>query len=329
MKSSWPLSWQHFNAQHEETEKHVSHKTGSYQGLSTTALYTSHEDLERIFSHELIQGSFLDLGCGSGETSLYYGSLFPERQSFGIEFEESRLKIGEAFKARHLIKNVTFYYGDLLILPIPEVDTYFLYFPTGPVLDRILTSLYKGQKSFRLVAIESHGDLFPRLDLENWLSIKAEIPLTSPRHHSHARIYERFFESRSDDLYPFTLSYEKAYLLIEEDGKTWIGETFGLEWTSGDRFELLTPPRTISWKNVKKMMLSSDFDQETQMIVKLRREGSVVITTRDYRYEGFIRKIIVKPTFGLEISNGKKIEWKDILTITQGSLLCYDSSSAF
>lgn len=326
MKSSSLLNWEYFKSRHEAIEKSIENRPGAYQGIRPEALYTSHEDLKQIFSHELIQGTFLDLGCGSGETCLYYGSLFPERQSIGIEFQTERLKVGEEFKIANSLHHVSLIQGDLLKIEIPEADTYFLYFPTGPVLDRVLTTLYAGQKPFRLVAIESHGDLFSRLELENWLSLQAEIPLSSQRHHPMARIFEREFLIRDPSLLPFTVSFENRYLLIEDQKEVWVGETIGLEWTNDDRFELMTPPRTIFWKSVKKMMLFSDFGPEAQLLLKLRSQGKVIIMTRTKKLQGFIRKITINPSFGLEISSGEKVEWSEILTIFQESILCYESS---
>lgn len=329
MKSSLPLNWELFKSTHPESEKNISGRPGSYKNLSAEALYTSVEDLREIFKHPLINGKFLDLGCGQGMAPLLYGNLFPDRASAGIEFESERLKVGELFRKEHDLENVSLIHADLLTTSIPRADTYFLYFPTGPVLDRLLTELYKRNHSFTLIAIESHGDLLPRLDLENWLTQKGEIPLKSCRHHPSARIYQRNFSQRPDTSLPFTLSYQNYHLLIEEGGDLWLGDTFGMEWTEGDRFELLTPPRTIFWKNVKKMMVFSELDKRLQLLTALRTKGEVTVATANAEYPGFIRKIVVSPTFRLEISSGQQVEWEKILTITQGHFQCYESSSDF
>lgn len=329
MKSSLPLNWDHFKSSHQETEKNISDRPGSYKDLSAEALYTSYEDLKEIFNHPLIKGKLVDLGCGHGMAPLLYGHLYPDRESSGIEFELERLLVGESFKLSHEPNNVNLIHADLLKSTIPQADTYFLYFPTGPVLDHILTELYHNKHFFCLVAIESHGDLFPRLDLENWLTVKDEISLKSPRHHPAARIYVKTPAHRNENLLPFTLSYQNHFLLIDDENDSWIGETYGMEWAGADRFELLTPPRTIFWKNVKKMMLQSDLDKRLQLVTSLRSQGEVSVTTAKAKYTGFIRKIVVSPTFRLEISSGQQVEWEKILTITQGHLQCYESSSDF
>jgi SAM-dependent methyltransferase len=327
MKSSSLLNWEHFNSRHFETEKNISKRQGSYQGLNADAMYTSLEDLEALFSHKLISGRFIDLGCGHGRSALFYADLFPERESIGIEFEKARLDVGESFSIKNKLFNARLYHLDLLTCDIPDGETYFLYFPTGPVLDRILSVLYQKTSAFILIAIESHGDLLPRLDLENWLHAVSEVPLKSARHASCARIYQRHLVTRDDSLLPFTLSFRRHFLFIKDLQDVWIGESFGMEWVTDDRFELQTPPRTINWKNVKKMMVWDDLHALYQLAVDLRARGEVSITSSMGDYEGFIRKIIIEPVFRLELSTGQQVEWNKIFTITQESSLCYESSS--
>lgn len=321
MKSSSLPFWEHFKHHHISIEGEVGEQHGSYKGLSKEALSTHPDDLINIFSSPLITGTFVDLGCGTAESVLTYAHLYPERKAIGVEFEEARLLAAKNF----LPENAELIHGDLLTCQIPIGDTYFLYFPTGPVLDRVLTELYESKRNFLLVVIESHGDLIPRLQLENWLHEVSEIPLQSQRHYHSAKIFKRGPETRSDELLPFTKSFKKEFMLVND----WVGETFGLEWTSDTRFELQTPPRTIDWKDVKKLMILDDFSPLERKILLLRREGELEIQLADRILTGFIRKIILKPALALEISNGEKVEWTKILTIRKDSLLCYDSSQVY
>lgn len=329
MKSSLPLYWEHFNLPHGMIENNVKLREGSYQGLLQEALYTSREDFLTLFGHPLVQGTFIDLGCGAGEGCLLYGSLYPDRKSIGVEFEEARLNYGRDFREQFNLLNVDLQQADLLTSTIPSGDTYFLYFPTGMVLDRILSELYRSKSFFRLVVIESHGDLFPRLDLENWLTLKEELPLQSARHHSQARIYERNQLLRDDALNAFALSFKNKYLFIQDHDEVWIGESRGLTWTREDRFELLTPPRTVFWRNVNSWSNWDGLPPLQKLVVELRSEGELEIIGVNFKISGFIRKIIVHPTFHLEISTGEKVEWEKILTINKGSRLCYASSQYF
>ncbi len=326
MSSSLPRYWEHFNPPHKEIEEEVTARSGSYQGLSSEALYTSRNDFLSIFRHPLIQGKLVDLGCGTGEGCLLYGSLFPERQAVGVDFEKARLFYGEKFRKKFKITNVELLHANLLTDSIPEGDLYFIYFPTGPVLDRILFELYQHQRNFYLIAIESHGDLLPRLGLENWLSLKDKIPLDQARHYPYACLYERNSQCRDSSLLPFELSFKRQFLLIRERNEVWIGDTYGLEWTLEDRFELLTPPRTIYWKNVIAVISKEDLSEEEAFATQLRQEGELEFQTVNGKTQGIIRKIIKTPTFRLEISTGEQVEWNEILTIKKGSHLCYVSS---
>ncbi|WP_408096110.1 class I SAM-dependent methyltransferase [Peredibacter sp. HCB2-198] len=318
---------EHFKFDHDAIEALVESRNGSYKGLNQAALYTSREDFQSIFSHPLVTGTFVDLGCGTGEGCLLYSWLYPERSAIGVDFEQSRIEAGLKMKEELKLEQVSLFRQDLLHSNIPRGDTYFLYFPTGMVLDRILNELYQSSHDFRIVAIESHGDLFSRLEKENWLNLVAEIPLKSERHHPMAHIYERTFKPRDPSLLPFKLSFLRAFLLIEENDYAWLGESYGMEWTFEDRFELLTPPRTIHWNQVKEVLSFDQVDVKFQRALELRQLGEVTVKTLSSEFKGHIRKVIVRPTFHLEISSGEKVEWSHIVTITQGSILCYDSSS--
>lgn len=327
MKSSWPRSLEHFKFDHALIENGVGDQNGSYQGLSASALYTSREDFLAIFSHPSITGTFVDLGCGTGEGCLLYNYLYPERSSIGVDFESSRIEAGLRIKEKLKLSGVSLLKQDLLKDLLPIGDTYFLYFPTGMVLDRILHELYRSQRFFRLVAIESHGDLFPRLAKETWLKLVTEIPLTSERHHPMARIFERQEVERSKSLIPHEISFVEKYLLVQDNGFQWIGESLGLEWSYGDRYELLIPPRTIHWSEVQGILSFDQIPVKYHEALRIRRMAEVTIRTADSVFTGHIRKIIIEPTFHLEISSGEQVEWNHIVTITQGSTLCYASSS--
>jgi SAM-dependent methyltransferase len=329
MKSFLPPSWELFNSQHEQFEENVNNQATSYRGLSFEALYTSDEDLLNLFNHSQVEGTFCDLGCGSGRAALFYGCLFPNRRAIGIELQKSRIDSGIAFAKTHEIQNVELIHADLMDVKIPLADTYFLYFPTGPVLDRVLSELYQTNYSFKLLVIESHGDLFERLSLENWLKLSAELPLTSPRHYPMARLYQKSPEPRNTSLLPFEISYRERFLVIQQNQEEWLGESMGLEWTHEDRFELKTPPRTIHWRDVKKVIRSEEIDSKYLKALHIRRLGEVKIQTLTHTTQGFIRKIIITPTFHLELSSGEKVEWEKILTISQDTQICYESLPPF
>lgn len=284
-----------------DLEEDVSDQSGSYKGLSPEALYNSLEDFIALFNSGYAQGTFADLGCGTGVSCLTYGALFPERKSIGVEFEASRLSYAKSFIRENNVSNVELIEGDLLTSPIPDADTYFLYFPTGPSLDRILTVLYQKNHHFRLIVVESHGDLIPRVFKENWLKEVGRVPLFSPRHNPEIFIFEKTPSKRLDSLEPFTLSYQRKYLILREGQEEWVGETYRMEWSHDEEFDLLVPPRRITWKNVTGIMELEAFPEFIQQALLDRYNGIKVKNS-------FIRKIFVKPSFALELSTGERIE---------------------
>lgn len=327
MKSSWLQFSEYFRELHQRIEKNVADEVGSYKDLSFEALYTSQEDYRKIFSHPEIQGTMVDLGCGVGVGCFTYHELYPNRTSIGVEFTAARYQAAETFRQTHDLQGISFLHQDLLTCEIPFGDTYFLYFPTGAVLDRILSVL--SSRPFKtLVAIESHGDLLPRLALENWLTSCSEIHLSSTRHCPHARIFTNNSEPRSGKLWPFDLSFVDQVLEISSPEGHWLGESFQMEWQQGELFNLKTPPRTIAASAIQRTWERADLERNIQLLLRLRHLGEVEVELNQRRIKGMIRKIFISPSFALELSGGEKVEWKDIQTISQGSQICYDYHSS-
>ena len=178
---------------------------------------------------------------------------------------------------------------------LPLADTYFLYFPTGIVLDRILSELQK-REFFKLIVIESHGDLFSRLEKVSWLNCIQDIPLSDQRHSTVSKVYQKRL-----DLHEY--SFLERYLIIkDQNGEEWIGESYGLEWLGQNLFGLLTPPRTIDASQVQSVKIFSDFSLEIQNALKFRSLGGLIKGCP-------IRKIFLSPRFKLEISTGEQVEW--------------------
>lgn len=326
MKSFLHQFWDRFNLAFNQVEISTDKTENSYLGLSYEALYTSKEDLELIFNDKNVTGTFLDLGCGQGQTVLYYAIKFPDRKALGIEFQKSRFDFSVSIQDEFEIKNVHLIMDNLLSCKIPKADTYFLYFPSGYILDRVLTELYEGNNAFHLIVIESHGDLIPRIEKENWLELVQEIKLSSKRHYPKAKIYKRLFCDRDPNLRPHFFSFQKRFLIIHDNEITWIGESFQMEWVGGDQFNLKNPPRTICWRDVKKMMCFDDFDSLTKFVVSLRNLGELSFLVEGFTIQASIRKIIMEPTFMIELSTGQRLQWEEISSISRGLELCYDSS---
>ncbi len=323
MKSSLTPLLESFKSKLLKAELEISDTPESYRGLSLEALCTPIEDLLQIFEDPLVVGSWVDLGSGFGHSVLAYAERFPERKAIGMEIEFARIEVARALAEVRSLP-CQFIEGDLLTDPIPYGDIYFLYFPQGHVLDRILSELSK-KKDFLLIAIESHGDLFPRLQKETWLDIVREVPLTSMRHHPSARFFRPNKNSRVlAGLHSY--SFHEKIFLLKDDETLWWGESLGL-CASGDQYLLKHPPRTICESELVKIMTKDEIDAVGNFLLTLRRRGELQISVDNNVFIGALRKIIVWPAFSVEFSSGERVEWSRVNWIKQGNHLCFESSS--
>ena len=306
----------------EVIEGEVADLIGSYKGLSEEALLTSHDDFKRIFSHLPKGKTWVDLGSGHGLGPLTFAKLFPEKKAVGVEFDLARYEASVRSLDKSCLTNVQFIHADLLTCQIPEGNFYFLYFPTGIVLDRILNYLGNLIENFYFIAIESHGDLLPRLKKEKWLKIHSEIPLTSARHYPNAVIFEKL-SLKGPDLHD--LGFQEKFLLLKDQSSAWLGESFGLEWVRDNEYLLLTPPRTISEFQVRDVLDLQNIPIEFHSALLLRKLGMLTFHRMADVKHSYIRKIFISPSFKLELSSGEQVEWSEIKQIYWENILCYDS----
>lgn len=315
-----------FSIDYHSIEEAVDDRPGHYKNLDPQALYTSLEDFYRIMTSPYCSGTWVDLGAGVGESVLMYGSLFPERKAVAIERAYSRVVAGNTVRERLGLTNTEIQEGDLLSCEIPTADTYFLYFPTGHILDRVLVELRKIDFN-SLIVIESHGDLLPRLMKENWLQPIGEIVLSSARHFPSAVVFSKVPATFQKSLHD--VSFKQCCLFIKDDENSeWIGESFELEWLKDDVFHLNIPPRTIQEKDVIRIVGREELSPKLRLMMDIRRKGEVEIKVANRMFRGFIRKILVKPAFRLELSSGEWIQWEDIQSISASDKICYESSLA-
>jgi len=153
-----------------------------------------------------------------------------------------------------------------------------------------------------------------------------EVELSSPRHSPVARIYRKK-ETLLQRPELFNRSFLHNYVSVSEtSGEEWIGETFGAEWIGEEKFNLKTPPRTVSHSSLK-FLKASELCSLTHFLCELRNRGEIVLVTPTGVLTGEIRKIFVRPAFCLELSGGQKVKWVDILELSLKGHRCYDSSS--
>lgn len=309
-----------------ELEQEVLEREGNYKGLEAEALLTSQADFETIFTKLIRPKSWVEFGSGYGLGPLLFANKFPEAKSTGIEFEKVRYETSLKLLAESGLKNVSLHYLDLLTSEIPISDYYFFYFPTGHVLDRILSELGKMEHEFRIVVIESHGDFLERLKFEEWLEKEDEVKIHSARHHDHAVIFKKI-KKRETNI--FDHSFQEHFLIIKDEYGRWIAESQYLEYHSQTSISLKIPNRTVLIDSVEEWVRLECVSDVFWPALKWRKLGEVKIETDKAVYHGFIRKIYVSPFFELEISSGPKVKWMDIKFIKWEHELCYDQLSQF
>jgi hypothetical protein len=275
----------------EQTEKEVSKREGSYSNLSSEALLTSIADFQRIFESVEIE-SWCELGAGYGLGTLLFSQLYPDKKSYGIEFEAARVQyaIKEASQKN---SSAHFIHADLLDCDIPLVQTYFFYFPTGPVLDRILFELGSRLEDFQIVVIESHGDFLERLKLETWLGPIQEISLTSARHYQQAVVFKKVGKKNSS---LFDLSFKDQYLLVQDQLGKWVADTRGLEFVDLNSIQSKYPSRTFLQKDVVKIFHKNELPEMLHPYLQQRRQ------------DGLWRKLYLYPELLAETPEGSFIK---------------------
>jgi hypothetical protein len=298
---------------YELLEASVSHKAGSYFGLNSSALLTDLSDYLSIFHYFSNTDHFVEFGSAYGFGPLIFSHLYPTSRSTGIEFEEVRYNKALELKESLGLENTHFIQDDLLTAQIPEADLYFLYFPTGMILDRILFELSHFNHSFRIVVIESHGDLLARFQMETWLSEEFEIPLKSPRHYPAAKVFSSGGVKTPS---VFDFSFKTNYFLIRELlDHHWIGDSYGFEWHSEDRINLIHPPLTIELNQITDILNESDIQHDLLKLLQLRAMGEVKVVTSARTYQAFIRKIYLIPRLMFEMSTGERLNYDQVLLI--------------
>jgi hypothetical protein len=295
---------------YSQIESQVSGREGSYQGIEEAALLTSVEDFNEIFRNLTNFSTYIELGSGHGLGPVLFAHTFPTKKALGIEFEQARLNESLRLKSSYNLENVDFVFGDLSTCEIPNGDLYFLYFPVGPVLDRILKILGESRSDLHFIAIESHGDLLSRLDREDWLERCFEIPLTAARHYPNAVLYKKIqLKKPSFDDYSFV---EKIFEIRDEDGSIWLGESYGMSWCKENLYNLQIPPRTINQDQILNILDEMNLTEFLKKWISLRRKGPMSFETDRGIFNGEIRKIFISPDLKLELSTGQRLLFSEI-----------------
>lgn len=257
----------------------------TYADISLEALNTPVQDWRLLFNYMLNNGqtTLFDAGAGHANSAQVAQKEFPNIKVFAYELVEERIKHLDC--PDQVIKCV-----DLFETPIPKCDITYMYLPTGPLLERVLSQLENGSI---IAAVESHGELFSRLE-ETAIQIDS-LKISAKRHDCELKIYQ--WRKPKEDLkaklrqWSFQKTYKQIHIK-EKDvllGDTiWTADIEGLTITPDNFVETIYPPRRLELNQVLQINEPTDVE-----LIERRRAGE-------------IKKIFIKPYGIIEDSVGKR-----------------------
>ncbi len=217
-------------SKHNHNEDYYLELDHSCEGLM--ALNTSFIDIFNVLqsidqSNDDDHITLCDIGAGYAKFSIISEIYFPRITIISIEPIAQRLSVAKRFTKRSIFIEDIFKQSNDLIF-----DYVFLYFPVSSALDHILYSL-SSMHFKELIAIESHADLYNRLDLEShWLVKDRVIELKTPRHEQYANIYTKKVARKSKEP-KLKAFYDKlkhdCFLICRENNDQWIERTNEIE----------------------------------------------------------------------------------------------------
>lgn len=258
----------------------------SYPELSSDALNTPAQDWRILFEYMLTKNlhTIFDAGAGNAISAQVAEAEYPNIYVHAWELVNERIQNVKC-------KNQDVRCADLFTEEIPKTDITFIYLPTGPLLERVLSQLTEGAL---IAAVESHGELFDRLS--ECAQCIDELDITAKRHHPKLRIYKMQKPIADLKHQLRQLSFNDCYTQIMvretdpfEGDSIWIADCFGATVTSDGYVESLFPPRRFLLSQVVEIR---EFDKKNYLIE--RRSGKW-------------RKIIIEPRMLLETPDGKRI----------------------
>lgn len=259
----------------------------TYPELSFEALNTPADDWRILFHYMNRQGlkTLFDAGAGNALSAQVAQKEFSNIYVHAWEVMAKRLEGVDC--PDHDVR-----VADLFHEPIPKADVHFLYLPTGPLLECILSQIETG---LLIAAIESHGELFQRL--EESAELVDELPITATRHAPTMRIYRWHTgpKNMKDMLRQYSYQNNFKQVLIQDNDPfegqcQWLADCFGLNVTPDDYVETLFPPRRLKLEQVVNVLEFNQYE-----ILKERRAGKW-------------RKIFIEPRLLVETPEGIRIE---------------------
>ncbi len=170
------------NLKYEDSESRIQDTSEYiYQGIEEEALLTNYFDYFQILDD--FEGKVLvDLGAGYCKGSLLNELLGLDSRCLSVEIEKSRVAMARS----HIKDESVIIQGDLLSesFLLPKADAYFLYMPTGIVLNSILSKIINQKIEADFYVIESHGDFIDVINYypELFMPIESNLNVSQPRH---------------------------------------------------------------------------------------------------------------------------------------------------
>jgi hypothetical protein len=191
---------EHIGIDFNKIEQAVPDHEGLYKGLKSEALQTSYLDYYQILQKIPSGSSFVDIGAGYNRASFVNHWCDFGHDCIGLEVVKERIVHAQSIGEKFGINSKHFVHFDLYgSHELPKADFYFIYMPTGVLLDQIFVKLSGHKHSFQLIVIESHGDLIPTMEhYSDWFKCEFKIPLSQKRHDPFIYFYQSRISMKND-----------------------------------------------------------------------------------------------------------------------------------
>lgn len=88
-----------------------------------------------------------------------------------------------------------------MILHFCPLISSLLYLPTGPLIEKVIWTILSGHRSMKVIAIESHRDLIPRLSAEALFQHERPLfTLLYPRHDQQIDLFDLCRKSNTKEI---------------------------------------------------------------------------------------------------------------------------------
>ena len=335
-----------FNLQYTEIEKSLRVSSTIYpkesyieNDLECNALNNSYLDFYRIAQALEIKSNetFVDLGAGYCKAGLAIPLLNSEIKVTCLEFVKERIESAKNASLKLPHHSTQFIVQNLLEenLELPTAKYYFIYLPNGKLLASLLKRLKKISLSshFKLIVIESHGELVNRLKIEkSWLDSPIVILQSSLQRHDN-NIYVFETKKQHQELSQHEKEIHKIEDVIYSTKHSEIifkdfdhGDTHQYSWSASSlgaqlnfldvsfpSIELLYPPKIMPIDYIERV--NKDIKSVDYINIFNRRNNDhdfkISMNQKEFN-AGKLRKIILKKDIILEFSRIGRIPYSKI-----------------